>query len=155
LFVSLLPYGDRDASSGARLLRALLAAAFVMAGTDLALWWWIQESTIATITAQAAAEREKALVVRGLESDIARVRASLQALEERRALPSAGALWRETSRILPDDSWVTDWRLSNGKISTAGFSAKATELVALFERSLLFRDASLDAPITVDAVTGR
>jgi general secretion pathway protein L len=37
----------------------------------------------------------------------------------------------------------------------AGFSATATELVGLFERSPLFTQANLNAPITFDAATGR
>jgi hypothetical protein len=37
----------------------------------------------------------------------------------------------------------------------AGFSAAATELVGLIEKSPVFSQASLDAPITFDAVNGR
>jgi len=143
------------ASATVRLMRALAAAAFVIAIGDGVLFWRQQERAIAATEAQAAIERERALAVRGLEDEIARVRSSLRALEERRRLPSTADLWRETSRVLPDNSWVTDWRVRGGMVSTAGFSATATELVGTFERSPLFAEASLDAPITLDALNGR
>jgi len=153
--VPLRPKSDHAASATVRLVRALAAAAFVIAVGDGVLFWRQQESAIAATEAQAAIERERALAVRGLEDEIARVRSSLRALEERRRLPSTADLWRETSRVLPDNSWVTDWRVRGGMVSTAGFSATATELVGTFERSPLFAEASLDAPITLDALNGR
>jgi general secretion pathway protein L len=64
-------------------------------------------------------------------------------------------LWRETSRLLPDHSWTTEWRFQDGLVSIAGFSATATELVGLFDNSPLFTQASLNAPITFDAAKGR
>ena len=79
----------------------------------------------------------------------------MRALEEQRASPSTADLWRETSRILPDNTWVTDWRFRDGSVSIAGYSLAATELVGLFEKSQLFTQASLDAPITFDSVNGR
>jgi general secretion pathway protein L len=153
--VSLRPEVNRKISFTVRLAHALALATVVIASTDAALYWWRQETAIATVQQQTALVREKAMAVRDLEAEVTRVRSSLQALEERRALPSAADLWRETSRVLPDDSWVTDWRLRDGSLSLAGFSAMATGLVGLFEKSPLFKEASLDAPITFDNLHGR
>jgi len=122
---------------------------------DLGLLWWTRESAIAAVEARAASAREKALAVRNLEDEMARVRSAQRALEDRRRLASTTDLWRETSRVLPDHTWVTDWRRRNGSVSVAGLSSAATALVALFEKSPLFGEASLDAPITIDGVTGR
>ena len=153
--ISLRPTSDHKTTFTTRTIRALAAAAVVIACADTMLFWHKRESMIAAIEAQTAIEREKALAVHRLKDDIARVRSSLRYLEQRRSLPSTTDLWRETSRILPDNAWVTDWRVRNGSISTAGFSMTATELVGLFEKSPLFREASLDAPITFDALNGR
>lgn len=153
--ISLRPDADQKVSSIRRLILALTAAAAILVCADAAAFWWAQERTIAAIEMRGAAERDKAVAVRGLEDEIARVQSALHALEERRRLPSTATLWRETSRVLPDDGWATDWRRRNGSLSIAGFSAKTTELVGLFEKSSLFAETSLDAPITFDALTGR
>ena len=153
--ISLRPEADREVPFTKRLLYILTAAAVIITGLDAALFWWRQERTITAIEAQIAVVRERALVVQGLEQEIARVRSALRALEKQRASLSTGDLWRETSRLLPDHSWATDWRFRDGLVSLAGFSATATELVGLFEKSPLFTQASLNAPITFDAVNGR
>jgi general secretion pathway protein L len=153
--ISLRPQADRGVPFTKRLIQILTVAAVIIAGLDAALFWWRQEQTIAAIEAQTLVVREQALTVSGLEQEIARVQSVLRALEEQHASPSAADLWRETSRILPDNTWVTDWRLRDGSLSIAGYSLAATELVGLFDKSQLFKQASLDAPITFDSVNER
>jgi general secretion pathway protein L len=153
--VSLRPETSREVPFTKRLLHMLIAAAAIMAAVDAALFWWRQERAIAAIEAETATFRERALVVQGLEQKIARTRSALRVLENKRASLSTADLWCETTRVLPDHSWATDWRLQDGAVSMAGFSATATELVGLFERSPLFTQANLNAPITFDAATGR
>jgi general secretion pathway protein L len=153
--VSLRPEADREVPFTRRLLHILIATAVTIAGVDAALFWLRQERTITAIEAEIAVVRERALVVQGLEQEIARTRSALRALEKRRAALSTADLWRETSLVLPDHSWATDWRFQDGLVSVAGFSATATELVGLFEQSPLFTQASLNAPITFDGANGR
>jgi len=153
--ISLRPEADREVPFTRRVLSILIVAALVIAGLDAALFWWRQERTITTIEAEIALVRERALVVRGIEQEISQIRSALSTLEKQRASLSSVDVWRETSRVLPDLSWVTDWRFRDGLISMAGFSAAATELVRLFEKSPLFTQANLDAPITFDAVNER
>jgi general secretion pathway protein L len=141
-------------SSMIRLARAFGLVAVILAGVDFTLLWWAQERRLTEIETLAASEHGKAVAVRAIERDFDQLRASLRTLAEHRALPHAIDLWRETSRLLPDETWVTDWRLHGGSVSMAGFSSKATELVRLFEGSSAFKDAALDASITFDAVTG-
>jgi general secretion pathway protein L len=153
--VPLRPEADREVPLARRLLQVLIAAAVIISGVDGALFWWKQEHTIAAIEEEISVVRKRALVVQGLEQEIVRTRSALRALGEKRASFSTADLWRETSRVLPDHSWATDWRFQNGSVSVVGFSATATELVGLFEQSQLFLQASLNAPITFDAAHGR
>jgi general secretion pathway protein L len=153
--ISLRPEADREVPVTRRVLCILIVAALIIAGLDAALFWWRQERTITAIEAEIALVRERALVVRGIEQEISQIRSALSTLEKQRASLSSVDVWRETSRVLPDLSWVTDWRFRDGLISMAGFSAAATELVRLFEKSPLFTQANLDAPITFDAVNER
>jgi general secretion pathway protein L len=153
--VSLRPETSREVPFTKRVLHILIAAAAIIAAVDAALFWWRQERAITAIEAEIAAVRERALVVQGLEQEIARTRSALRVIENKRASLSTADLWCETTRVLPDHSWATDWRLQDGAVSIAGFSATATELVGLFEQSQLFSQANLNAPITFDAATGR
>jgi general secretion pathway protein L len=153
--ISLRPEPDRKVPFTKRFLRIAIVATVVMTGADAALFWWRQERTITAIEAQIAVVREQARTVRGLEQEIARIRSAVRTLEEQRATVSTADLWRETSHLLPDHSWATDWRFRAGLVSIAGFSAAATELVGLFERSPVFAQARLDAPITFDPANAR
>lgn len=153
--ISLRPEPDREVPFTKRLLRILTVMAVIVAGLDAALFWWRQEHAITAIEARIAVVRQQAVAVNGLEQEIARIRSALRTLEKQRASVSTADLWREMSRLLPDHSWATEWRFRGGLVSMAGFSAAATELVGLIEKSPVFSQASLDAPITFDAVNGR
>jgi general secretion pathway protein L len=153
--ISLRPEAEREVPFSRRLISLLLATAVTIAGLDAAFFWWRQERAITAIEEEIAGVREHALVVRGLEGEVARIGSTLRVLEKKRTSLSAADLLRETSDLLPDHSWATDWRFRDGAISMAGFSSAATELVGLFEKSPLFTQASLDAPITFDAASRR
>jgi len=73
----------------------------------------------------------------------------------RRNSPQFADLWEETARILPDGAFVTDFRLSEPKandraLDIVGFADSAVGLPALFNKSPLFAEAGLTAPITPD-----
>lgn len=69
--------------------------------------------------------------------------------------PQFADLWEETAHILPDGAFLTDFRLSDAKanektVDLVGFADSAVGLPALFNKSPLFADAGLTAPITPD-----
>lgn len=73
----------------------------------------------------------------------------------RRNSPQFADLWEETARILPDGAFLTDFRLTDAKanektVDLVGFADSAVGLPALFNKSPLFADAGLTAPITPD-----
>ncbi|MBI1980972.1 MAG: PilN domain-containing protein [Methylocystis sp.] len=64
-------------------------------------------------------------------------------------------LWEEAARLLPDGAFVTDMRLTEPKandraLEIIGFADSAVGLPALFDKSPLFSNAGLTAPITPD-----
>ena len=85
----------------------------------------------------------------------------LQVLHAERAKgPTFADLWEEVSRILPDEAYLSEFRLSDGKngeryLDLVGFAELAVGLPALFEKSPIFTDASLTAPITLNAAEKR
>lgn len=73
----------------------------------------------------------------------------------RHNLPLFADLWEETARILPDSAFITDMRFSETKpgervLDLVGFASSAVGLPALFNKSPIFADATLTAPITPD-----
>lgn len=73
----------------------------------------------------------------------------------RRDRPLFADLWEETARLLPDGAFVTNLRLTEPKaneraLDIIGFADSAVGLPALFDKSPLFSNAGLTAPITPD-----
>lgn len=153
--ISLQSKAEGKNSRLTRLSRRLAIAAVLLICADAVLFWWMRELAIADLESQIASVQEKARSVGDMERNVANVQKSLAALNTRRALPTAANLWRDTSRVLPDNSWVTDWRFADGTVSLSGLSSSATSLVSLFEQTPPFRDASLTAPIAYDSVFER
>jgi general secretion pathway protein L len=60
-------------------------------------------------------------------------------------------IWDELSRVLPDHTFLTETRITDGRVTLLGFSADAARLVRVIDQSPLFSDASLAAAITPDA----
>jgi general secretion pathway protein L len=56
----------------------------------------------------------------------------------------------EITRILPDTAWVTDLRIENDIVDISGLAASGANLIPLFERSPIFGEAALTAPVTFD-----
>lgn len=54
----------------------------------------------------------------------------------------------QLARILPDDTWLRELQLADGKVEIAGVSADATKLVGMLEKSPTFSRATFSAPTT-------
>jgi general secretion pathway protein L len=57
------------------------------------------------------------------------------------------AIWEELARILPDTSFLTDLTITQNKVSIAGYSQSAAELIVLLEGSGIFDEVSFTAPV--------
>jgi general secretion pathway protein L len=139
----------------ARFIKLMVASTAIVALSAAVLIWWKRETVIASMEAELATVNRKVEIVQKAANTLAQTRASLQALRQRRTLPSAIDALRETSRLLPDDTWVTEWRLQNDTFSMAGLSESAARLVGVFEGSPFFKEPNLNSPISFDAVTGK
>lgn len=69
-------------------------------------------------------------------------------------------LWEEITRLLPDGTFITEFRLTEAKpgdltLAMSGFSTAATALVALLDTSPLLADTTLTSAITGDPVEQR
>lgn len=75
--------------------------------------------------------------------------AVLRALEQRkRELPAATLALEDLSRVLPDDTYITDLEFNGDRVRIAGVSAAPARLIVLLEQSGRFSGATFVAPTT-------
>ncbi|WP_159729785.1 PilN domain-containing protein [Methylosinus sp. Ce-a6] len=149
------PHWERKAA----LILALLAAAFFVIGATITIWR--QEHDAAALDVEIAEISRRAGEARKIADQAASESRLLATLREERAkYPAFADLWEDVSRLLPDGAFVSDLRLVEARegersIEIAGLADSAASLPALFDRSSLFADAKLTAPITPDPIEKR
>jgi general secretion pathway protein L len=141
---------------------SLACSAGVLAAAVTALEYQMQQAIIETNDSRIATARVQAQKVRS-EFDQVQERQNvlLRLRRQRHDVPGLLDIWEEVSRVLPAHSWLTELRLTElpekneQLVSMNGFSAGATDLVKLIDRSPLLADASLTAPVALDPIEGR
>ena len=73
-------------------------------------------------------------------------------IDRKRQGPAATLLIEDLSRVIPDDTFLTDIDLNGAKIRLSGLSRDATALVGLVESSGSLTDVTFFAPTTRDAI---
>jgi general secretion pathway protein L len=76
-------------------------------------------------------------------------------VDRKRERPSVSELLFDTTRILPDDTWLQDWQINGGQVQLTGFSRSASALVPLLEQSQIVRGTTFRSPVTQDPQSGR
>ena len=138
----------------------LTASAIVLACATAALRYNHQQDLLDALAGEVAVARTKAQQtlavmkkVEGEMSALGRVRS------KRKIEPGLLDVWQETTRVLPDRSWLTELRVSESSgvrhATLTGYSPAAAALVALVDRSELLAEASLVAPIAFDQTEDR
>lgn len=94
-----------------------------------------------------AAAKRAAILRAAAEGDPAAVPRRIVA-ERRAAVPFATLVLEAVSRIVPDDSYVTNFEIAGTQLRLVGFTADAPALIRLIEASGTFTGASFFAPTT-------
>jgi general secretion pathway protein L len=120
--------------------------------------YWRQAAILDDLDLQMTSVRAKAQQVRAAIDKLEQKQKVLLRLRSQKAdVPGLLEAWEEATRILPSHSWLTELRLAEtpGKheqqVSMTGFSTAASSLVGIIDGSPYFTDASLTAPIALDA----
>ncbi len=157
--LNLLP---ADARTARPLLRRwqfwlpLLAILAALAAVIVIPLWQMREQAI-SLGQQADEARGRAAVSETLRAQVNQQVGDYNfALERKYAFPSALAVVDTVSRLLPDDTWLTQFELKStpkGKdvqreINLRGETANAGKLVQLFEESQMFAQAAQRGPTT-------
>ncbi len=142
--IPLRPTAHEDPAWARRAIKLLAAAALAAAVLGFVAFEWRQASVATRLEVQLAEARAGAQGGRAGINSAAR----LFALKA-----DAGILeiWDELSRVLPDNTFLTETRIADGKVTISGFSADAARLVRVIDQSPLFSGATLATAITPDA----
>jgi general secretion pathway protein L len=126
------------------------------------LKYWSQQTALDRLDAEIATANSKAQRVRTLIDQLnAQKRALIDLRLRKSQAPGLLDLWEETTRLLPQDTWLTEFRLAEDggaggqQVTLIGFSGAAPRLVGIIDGSALFHDAALISPIAFDATEGR
>lgn len=143
------------AAFGLTVTAAILA--LLATGAD----YYRQQSMLDALDAKITKARVKAQQVRAAIDGLEQSQAVLFKIRARKAdAPGLLDIWEKATQVLPNHSWLTELRVSQtpgeeARVSMVGFSSAAASLVGLVDRSALFTDASLTAPVTLDPIEGR
>ncbi len=134
-----------------------LALVVIVALAAIAIPLWQKRDYAIALNALAADARTRAAVSETLRTELdTKVGDYNFALERKYAYPSAFRVLDEVSRVLPDDTWLTQFEMKSiakGKdtqreILVRGETANAGRLVQLFEESSLFAQTAPRSPTT-------
>jgi general secretion pathway protein L len=157
--LNLLPDERRPAATSWRRWQvvaplAIFALAVLAA---LALPVWQKREYAIALGRQVDAARAQASVSEGLRNELERLTAEYNfALERKFAFPPTVQVLDEITKLLPDDTWLTQMELktsSRGKemqrdLMVRGESANAGRLITAFEESKVFAQAAPRSPTT-------
>lgn len=140
-----------------RLLAFLALGAVVLGGAYVGLSYVQNDRRIAALDeaierlrprlAEARTRAAATTAARQEDEQVASLRASGRFLD----------IWAALTRLLPNDCWLTELRLSQSKdgekiINLSGFADSPAELVTLLEASGLFANTTLGSAVTFDPV---
>jgi general secretion pathway protein L len=121
-----------------------------------------QQDVLDELAGQLVTARKQAQQVRSTLDKVQQERNTLDQLRSRKWKAATTLdVWEELSRVLPDHAWLTELRITESadgkerKVVMTGFSAAAADLVALIDKSALFQDVALTAPIAIDPIEQR
>jgi general secretion pathway protein L len=143
-------------------LLGMAATAILLALLVVSLETRRQQTVLDNLAAQLVTARAQAQAVRTTLDKAQQERTTLDLLRARKwDTPALLDIWEELSRILPDHSWLTEIRIAESpekkdrRIVLTGLSAAAADLVPLIDKSPLFQDVALAAPIALDPAEQR
>jgi len=131
--------------------RVLGLAVALLAACAVAVGLWRSQSALEDLQTRVGAARERAAAVRRLLESSNAVVGEVARLQRRKmAHTPAVVILDELARALPDSVWVTELRRDGDTLDISGLAKSGASLPSLFERSPLFSDATMTAPLTLD-----
>lgn len=133
---------------------AILGGGAILLGIFLLVAAYAREASWSDAVANALdTERNRAAVVERLERKTRIANSVANFVTRAKQQPMFVGLIADISKILPDDTWITELTLSGNRAKLEGYSHSASDLIAVFDRSPRFANAEFTAPLTKDEQT--
>ncbi|MGI9436171.1 MAG: PilN domain-containing protein, partial [Geminicoccaceae bacterium] len=107
------------------------------------------EEEIAVVRAEA----EESLVMRERLDGVAKEANFLT--ETKTSSAAMTDVLAELTRLIPDDSYIVQLRVKDSKIEISGLAQKASDLIAILDRSTILTSPQFRSPVTRDARSGK
>jgi general secretion pathway protein L len=135
--------------ASARLLWPVAACCAVLAVAAVAAPFVRQEIALGSLQREVVAGRAAAAEADGLRREIERLSGSAGFIEsEREKAGRPLAVLAAATRILPDDTYLTEMELRQRKLTSSGRSAGAARLIGALAADGEFRNPGFSAPVT-------
>jgi Tfp pilus assembly protein PilN len=109
---------------------------------------WYAEREIASLQKQLASIQQQVHQVSELRSSTARLENQFSELMTRaKTRPYTLTVLKELNSLLPNDTWLTQLRLSSRQLQIEGYSGAATGLVKRLDDSALFESTRFSSPL--------
>ncbi|WP_455201692.1 PilN domain-containing protein [Kaarinaea lacus] len=106
------------------------------------------EAVVSDLREQLRVARKEVDVINKTRSDINLYIKKLEALKENKVTASNVVdVMLELTTVLPDDTWVENFAMKDGRITIQGQSISASELIKLLESSEYFAKAKFESPV--------
>ncbi len=155
--INLLPASSGGATRaiGRLVTVALLLGGVLLAGLAVSIPLDRKERFAEALSQEVLLARKKLAAVRNLTDEIQALEKSnryVADLRQNTALVSR--VLEDMTRLLPDDTWLSQLRLIEGRLEMTGYSQDAAQLIAVFDESPLFDDPKFRSPVTRDQRSG-
>lgn len=147
--VNLLPPEERrGVDEGAPVLTFLLAA--ILVATSLL---WVSSALVKDylilrgLRSELAALEPQIRQIHAAESESDRLREKLLLLTAGAEVPNSMVL-QELTSIVPNNAYLTSFRIRDGRVELEGFATAASDLVPILEKSKRLRNAQFTSPVT-------
>ncbi len=138
-------------------LDAVLAAVLLLlVGASVAWPLWEREKAAERLRVEISAIKPKAEKAAALRRDLdGATSLGAQVADARRKTPLAIYVLTRVSDILPDDAWLTEYRMDDGRVTITGYAPDATALLPLIEAADEFASAKFSAATSREQALAR
>ncbi|MGH7029666.1 MAG: PilN domain-containing protein [Stellaceae bacterium] len=140
---------DSGADVSRALRRRLEIAALLLAAAAYGLYAHRLDRVRDALEARIAAAQPAAQAVGALARNLAAVDADAAFFARRRQQAPPLKVINALTRLVPTNSWLTGLVLDGRRVEISGYSPRASDLVSLVERSVLFQSPRFSSPITL------
>ena len=155
--INLLPTSASGATEliGRTVTVGLLVAIVVLGGLAISVPLDRKERFAEALSQEVLLARKKLAAVRNLTDEIQALEASNRYVADvRESTPLVSRILDDVTRLLPDDTWLSQLRLVENRLEVTGYSRDAAQLIGIFDESTRFAEPKFRSPVTRDQRSG-